>query len=40
MSEHCHHVAPYVLLLAVLVGAILIATHDERQGDERKSQPD
>lgn len=40
MIEHCHHIAPYVLLLAVLVGAVLIATHDERHPDERKSQPD
>ena len=33
-------IAPYILLAAVLAGAVLIATHDERQGDERKSQHD
>jgi hypothetical protein len=33
-------IAPYILLAAVLAGAILIATHNERHDDHRKSQHD
>jgi hypothetical protein len=39
MIELFSQAAPYVLLVAVLAAAILVATHDEHRG-ERKSQHD
>jgi len=33
-------IAPYILTVAVLAGILLIATHEDRHGDERKSPHD
>ena len=33
-------IAPYILVVAVMAAALLIATHEEHRGNDRKSQHD